>query len=184
MRRTREAGNCAKHPGNLHRDLLRKCAKGNPWPRLYYADIPVRSKRTGEFAVVRHPFQLPHEWLTQLLCRSEWQGDLRVQVCSPGIFEHVHKMAEQLAVDPKRVVALGFHGDGAPIGGTLNADSLEVFSMNLPSSRSASDLRVPITVVQRSHMVKGDTMAAIMRVLCWSLRCLAKIGRASCRERV
>ena len=40
-----KAGNCAKHPSNLHRDLLRKCAKGNPWPRLCYADIPVRSKR-------------------------------------------------------------------------------------------------------------------------------------------
>ena len=68
---------------------------------------------------------------------------------------------------------MGLHGDGVPIGGNMNEDSLDAFNVNLVSSKTHHALRVPFTCIQLRHLATDETFKAIVAVFCWSMRCLA-----------
>ena len=164
---------------NAQRDLLNKMLRENEWPGLYWADIPVADLKTGKVKTQAVPFLLPHEWLPMYTRWPEAFDDLR-----PGeevLQRRQHTLARQLKADPAKLVMLGMHGDGMPIGGTLNPDSLDVFNLNMPTSTKHGRMRIPFVCMQLKHLAPG-TFAAIVKVLCWSLRCLATGKRATCRR--
>ena len=97
------------------------------------------------------------------------------------LYKHRACMAKQLNVDPEKLVLLGIHGDGVPIGGNMNRDSLDVFNVSLPTSRKHAGTRIPFTCVQVKHTLP-ETFEAIVELFCWSMRCLATGQRPTCRH--
>ena len=77
---------------------------------------------------------------------------------------------ESLAVD---MCPLGLHGDGVPVQGRMNQDSLDFLTINMPSS-SHSQLRVPFTCIEKRFNGGNDTIKAIFQILSWSLCSLGK----------
>ena len=166
---------------NARRDLMRKMLKGSVWPEFYYADVPVKNlKNSSQAKTTRLPFLLPHELVPMYMRREGTWTD--VQETDAWLKERKAVVAAQLRVPPERLLALGLHGDGVPIGGNMNEDSLDVFNINLCSSKANSALRVPFTCIQLRHLAGDDTFREIVRVLCWSLRCLASGVRPSARH--
>ena len=156
---------------NARRDLARKLLKGSRWPKLYWADVPVKNlKKPEETKTVKLPFLLPREWIPQYVKLPDAWDD--VQNLDPWLRERRAEVAGQLQVSPEKLVPIGLHGDGVPIGGNMNEDSLDVFNINLVSSTSHSALRVPFTCIQLRHLA-DDSFQAIVAVFCWSMRCLA-----------
>lgn len=163
----------ASCPHNAKRDLMRQMLRSNEWPDLYWTDITVADLKTGKTKAVKMPFLLPHEWLP--LCTDQFaEAREDLKPTDAWLQEHLQKVGRDLKVSPAELfVAMGMHGDGVPINGTMNEDSLEVFNLNLCTSKKHSHLRVPFACVQLKHTVKNKTFAGIVSVLCWSLRCLA-----------
>ena len=77
---------------------------------------------------------------------------------------------ESLAVD---MCPLGLPGDGVPVQGRMNQDSLDFLTINMPSS-SHSQLRVPFTSIEKRFNGGNDTIKAIFQILRWSLCSLGK----------
>ena len=125
--------------GGAHakRDLTHKLLKENAWPGLYWAEIPVADLKTGKQKNQWVPFLLPHEWLPLYTRWPEAWEDLRCGEEDP-LRRRLLPVAKQLKADPDKLVALGLHGDGVPIGGTLNEDSLDVFNLNLITSKNTA----------------------------------------------
>ena len=75
------AGAHGKHPGNCHRDLLRKLSKGSHWPSLYYAKVRVTDRKAGgREKIILMPMLLPHE-VVGALCEK---GDV-ARICLVGV---------------------------------------------------------------------------------------------------
>ena len=162
------------HTQNAHRALLRHFAKGSAWPMLYWAQIRVLDRKTNKSKKERpwHPFLLPHEWLSQY-CHDPlaWQ-DLE----PPPNSRYANKAAEvaqEMGLPVTGLVPLALHGDGVPVQGTLNEQTLDTFCVNMPTSKKNSDLRVPFTVIQKHWQVGDETFQDIMEIFCWSMRHLA-----------
>lgn len=156
---------------NAKRDFMRKMQQDNDWPGLYWAEVPFADLKTGKIIRRKMPFLLPHEWLPLYMRHEGARDDLSPQ--EESVRAHLQKMAAQLRVDLDELVGLGLHGDGVPINGTMNEDSLEVFNLNMTTSRLHKGMRIPFTMVQLKHCVPDETFEAITDVLVWSMRCLA-----------
>ena len=166
-------------PGkNSKRDLLNKVIKDNDWPGLYWAEIPMKDVKSGGKKMTWMPFLLPHEWVSQYCKQLGAFADL-VENDDEELQERLLKLAKELGAPA--LVALGLHGDGVPIGGTMSPDSLDVFNLTLITSSQHSGLRVPLVCTQLKHTHK-ETFDAIVQVLCWSLRCLATGTKPSARH--
>ena len=63
----------------------------------------------------------------------------------------------------------------------MNKDTLDVFNINLPTSRKHAGTRIPFTCVQVKHALP-EIFEAIMELFCWSMRCLATGQRPVCRH--
>ena len=79
-------------------------------------------------------------------------------------------------------MALGFHGDGVPVQGTMRQESLDFLTINMPSNNHHKDFRVPFTVIQGAWHFNYETKKAILEVLLWSLDCLKKGKYPTCRH--
>jgi hypothetical protein len=60
-------GTHGKHPGNMHRDLMRKLSKTCVLPPVYIANIPQWDHKNNEQCVVPTAFLLPHEMLAHMV---------------------------------------------------------------------------------------------------------------------
>lgn len=163
------------------RDLLRRLLKESQWPGLYWADIPVLDKDTKQSVKKPHPFLLPTDWLPVFMRRPDAWVDIKPEEGS-STKAHLDKVALELQCDPSALVALGLWGDGVSMGGTMNPDSLECFTLNLPTSRRHRAMRVPFTCIQKKHCVPGETFDAIVDIATWSLRFLALGQEPPCKH--
>ena len=158
-------------PGShSRRDLLNKVLRDSEWSGLYWAQIPVKDLKSKGSKLIWCPFLLPHEWLP-LYCKQKG-ADLDLQSkLEPELAERMAKLKAELKAD--FLVGLGLHGDGVPINGTMNEDSLDVFNLNMVTSLEHAALRIPFVCMQQKHQQPKETFDAIVAILCWSLRCLA-----------
>ena len=143
-----------------------------PWPKLYWAKIPMKNLKNQQMEERWHCFCLPHEWLATYLADPRAISEAQPakgskvwtalsQICSQ-LFGSNEWPAEGL-------VPIGFHGDGVPIQGTLRQESLDFLTINLPGSKLHRDLRVPFTVLQTKFHFEYETKKAIFNILLWSL---------------
>ena len=157
---------------NANRALLRHFSKGSSWPGLYWAQISTLNKKTNKSHKVWHPFLLPHEWLSSY-CHDPlaWQ-DLE-PAANSRYATKAAEVAQQMGLPVTGIVPLGLHGDGVPIQGTLNEQTLDTVCVNMPTSKQNSSLRVPFTVIQKHWQAGDETIQDILEVFCWSMRHLA-----------
>lgn len=163
---------------NENRLLMNKFCK-SAWPGVYWAEVPVRGK-SGKAVNAWHPFLLPHEWVSVYFTDPEACFDTL-----PGegtkYAEHIATTASQLGKPAEGFVALALHGDGVPVQGTHNQQPLDTFSINLPTSKANSGVRVPFTFMQCKHQV-SNTMESLLAILHWSLLLLAEGKYPSARH--
>ena len=117
---------------------------------------------------------LPHEWLgTYLACKGSIdEGQPRI-----GTFQY-----KQLAKAAKEwgdfhafeFFPLGLHGDGVPIQGRMNQDTLDFITINMPCSPLHSQIRIPVTCIEKKFNAGVQTVKSIFQVLSWSLSSLGK----------
>ena len=176
------ARGCEDYLGTSHnaaRAFKNKLVKHSSWPGLYWAEIPMGDPKTGKRVTKWMCFLLPHEWLPLYVQWDAAWEDLGEM--DDALHAHRARLAKQLRVDPEKLVLLGLHGDGVPIRGNTNEDTLDVFNTNLPTSRKNAGVRIPFTCVQVKHALP-ETFAAVMELFCWSMRSLATGQRPVCRH--
>jgi len=137
---------------NAARTLLRWMKKQSAWGKLYWCKIPLWDKQKKASRLRWHPFLLPHEWLgTYLACKGSIdEGQPRI-----GTFQY--KQLAKAAVEWEGFHAfeffpLGLHGDGVPIQGRMNQDTLDFITINMPCSSFHSQIRVPVTCIEKNLM--------------------------------
>ncbi len=168
------AGTSGRHPGNSCRDLLRRLLKRTAWPALYFAPIPTWDPKANQERVVQLPFLLPHELLAFILqCHGALPKLLAKRTATPELFRQAEAVARELGTTSASLVPLGLHGDGVPFN-SPRVRSLEFFAMNFPAlQQEGPALRLPLTAVEKSFVLKGRTFHSLMAVLEWSLRMCA-----------
>lgn len=158
------------------------------WPTLYWAQVPIKCKKTNAKILVEYPFQLPHEWIGKYM-----QDDRAVLRAQPAKGSKVHNVMvkQRLRLSASHpmegwmtepCLPLGFHGDGVPVQGTMRQESLDFLTLNMPCSKDNKDLRVPFTVLQTAFHFEYETKAAILNILLWSLDCLKQGRYPTCRH--
>ena len=161
------AGTCGKFPGNVHRDMLSTLSRRSAWPPLYWADV-----RTTN-GLKSHPFILPHEWLAAMVRMHGRDSDVfgrNVKAWGSNVLEHLEATCKELHIDVATCEPLGLHGDGVPFGSRVwTDDSLECLNLNFPGFQQ----RIPVTVMQKTIVIKHETFHDIMNVLKWSLQICA-----------
>ncbi len=169
------------HPGNIHRDMIRWMRRGSPWPHFYIARTPLWCKKTQQVVWEDLPFLLPHEVLAAIVSKSgpctSW---LATADEHPGIHRHLARLGQELQVETP-LVPLGLHGDGVPFGKN-SQDSLEYFTINMPCFKEQPGLRLPLTMLLKSEVVKDQTFDFVMTILKWSLQWLARGSWPSARH--
>ena len=159
----------AQH-GNVHnamRLMMNHCKKTCTWPDFYWAEVKVKDLKTQGVQTIWLPFLLPHEWLHFFFKHPlAWQ-EVKPETGSRHE-QHVTKIAQGMPVTG--IVPLGLHGDGVPIQGTLNEETLDTLSLNLPTSRNFLKLRIPFTMLERKFVLSKETWDDILLVFCWSMR--------------
>ena len=125
---------------------LRRAYPKTCWPNPYWAKIPMLCTRSHKFIKVWHCFQLPHEWVAEFLHHPK-----AVEACKPRptskIKVALDKVLSCLGWPEAGLIPLGLHGDAVPIQGTIRQQSSDFLTLNLPSARQFSNLRVPFTVL-------------------------------------
>ena len=104
------------HPGNAHRDLMRRYLKGCSVPEVYVAEIPIHDPQSDtDHVPVMLPFLLPHEMIHCILKGSARTADDLAQLPEGGPLDNVATVfAHDKGVERNRVLPIGFHGDGVP----------------------------------------------------------------------
>ena len=131
-----------KMPKGLHWDIF----PTEDTPLLHWAQIRMLNKKIDNSHKVWPPFLLPHEWLSSY-CHDPlaWQ-DLE-PAANSRYATKAAEVAQQMGLPVTGIVPLGLHGDGVPIQGTLNEQTLDTFCVNMPTSKQNSSLRVPFIAI-------------------------------------
>lgn len=156
---------------NAARTLKNWHKRKSQWGHLYWAKIPVWDRKTKQARDGWHPFLLPHEWLNVYLTTHENFMDALPEAGSAR-HKQLATAASAWESFTWEMTPLGLHGDGVPVQGRMNQDSLDFVTLNLPCS-SHSQLRVPFTCVEKRFNAGNPTIKAIFEILKWSLHCLA-----------
>lgn len=172
--------NSQRDSGNDARTLFKHFAKECPWPSFYWATIQVLDLKTKMPTESWHPFLLPHEWVSAY-CADPLACEDAKPVQGSWHQKHIADVARELGQPEEGFIPLAIHGDGVPVQGTLNEQSLETLSMNLPTSRTNSGLRVPFTFIQKRYCC-SETMEQLLSILHWSLMHLALGVYPKCRH--
>ena len=101
-------------PEHTRRDMDRKIAKLSNWPTEYYADVPVKDRKTGERIVVEFPFLLVHEVLLHIMLAI---GSVFRDMCEPPAGSRLATIKTTWKKDHNipghdLLAMLGLHGDG------------------------------------------------------------------------
>lgn len=161
-----------KNAARTMRRARKKVSTPNNWPPLYWAKVPLRDPKTNKRIESWYPFLLPHEWLPSLLSSAD-----AAQACKPKagskLCHALSHICAMLGLPVEGTIAIGLHGDGVPVLGTIRKASLDFITINVPFCK-AFDERVPFTVIQSKYIWEQETKDEIWKVLLWSLACLKK----------
>ena len=136
VRAMRKAGAQGKRPQNAKRDLLRTLLRGSSLPSYYWADVPTHGGQVCACAMI-----LPHELFALLIQKAAVSTLTTVH---PELDAIRTTVASKLALDPKALVPIGFHGDGVP---HQKAKSIEVLNWNFLAEPDAD--RFWITAIEK-----------------------------------
>ena len=176
-------GHGGKHEGNLHRDLLRMIMRSCSMPEPYYGPIPIHDHKTNKTTVIDVPMILPHEVLAQMaIGRLADLVDTSSMPADNPITPSITAFCNRTTIDPRRVVAVGFHGDGVPHQAN---HTIQVFSWNI-ATKPDSD-RVLFGCMPTLHFCacgcKGaHTNDAFLKIFAWSMQILASGQFPECRH--
>eukprot|EP00974_Lingulodinium_polyedra_P003841 361016-Lingulodinium_polyedra.AAC.1 len=96
---------------SVSKNLLKELLQGTDMPDLYWADIPMVNKGTGEEELVPMPFLLVHEVFQKIV--SAWGGNLsELTSLTTSMLPMKRSLCQKLGVDPATFIPLGLHGDG------------------------------------------------------------------------
>ena len=71
---------------NTNRDYLAALLKGTNSPSLYFANVPLKSNKTGEVESTKLPFILPHEMVAQIVDgeklenSQQWSAEVKQKI--------------------------------------------------------------------------------------------------------
>ena len=120
-----------KAPQNAARDLNKKIMKNVDYPESYYADVPVRDRKTGKRAMVSYPFMLVHEVLFHLVLAF---GNTILQhidfAPNSGFAKMKNDFSRTYNLPDEPLIPIGIHGDGVELHKRM---SMEVISWNVCS---------------------------------------------------
>ena len=161
-------------PEHTRRDMDRKIAKLSNWPTEYYADVPVKDRKTGERIVVEFPFLLVHEVLLHIMLAI---GNVFRDMCEPPAGSRLATIKTTWEKDHNipghdLLAMLGLHGDGVQF--QTNA-SMNVISWNLCTV--AGGERYVFTSVEKRDLCGCGcggrcTLDAVLEVFKWCLLAL------------
>ncbi len=158
---------------NLCRDLRRRLSKQSTFPPLYEASIRVWNKKRSQVQYQRVPMLLPHELVFQLFEHGEHDALLDQRGMGAATLDHVRRTAAKMDVRPDSLLAVGVWQDGVPCNWD-RSETLEVLSLNLPGlSGRWRHMRLPLFVIQKSHVAKQHTFEDVFAIIAWSMRHLA-----------
>jgi len=114
---------------------------------------------------------LPQELLFAL---GERADNVRQLFMKDGLSQqaarHLAQVAAELHLDPSEMVPMGVWGDGVPYNFD-RSQSLEVFTLKLPGLvGEGGEMKMPLAVIDRKHLLERDAMDDIMNVLAWSFQ--------------
>lgn len=169
FRRLARAGASGQAPNHIHRDLLRTILKGCQWPKPYIFEIPVWSAKEQKMKTSKLAMLLPHE-LIRAICGK---GDLATIFQTDGLSQDaLHHLNEvQTKSGTAQLLGLGIWMDGTPCNWD-RTKSVETVAMSLPGQvGQLANMRLPLTAIMKHHMVKRQTIDAILLVVAWSMQC-------------
>lgn len=163
---------------------MRKFKTNTTWPDKYYADIPVKSRSTGQKIRTRLPFLLVFELLFQLAaCAAFPFKDLLEFPPESGFARKKAEWCNTFNV-PQGILVfpIGIHGDGVPFG---NNTSMECYSWNI-CSIDPSERNLFTCIGKRDLCDCGCsgrcTIDAILEVFLWDMLCCARGERPTFRH--
>jgi len=166
------------HPGNAHRDLMRRYLKGCSVPEVYVAEIPIHDPQSDtDHVPVMLPFLLPHEMIHCILKGSARTADDLAQLPEGGPLDNVATVfAHDKGVERNRVLPIGFHGDGVP---HKKNKSVQVFSWNFLSKGHSE--RFLFTAIDKEYCCQCGcggrcTLDPIVAVFAWSMK-MSALGK-------
>ena len=174
-----KTGNHGRAQRNVARDLHRATTRNTKVPEPYMAVIPLGDARTGQQIHLEHPVLLPHEMLEFLI--TSGTANLRDLVDVESRTDqtlhqrHLDFCAEH-DLDPKKCIAIGFHGDGVPYKkATHKQASTEVLSWNLLCDLDGK--RYMFTSVHHEFLCSCGcrgrcTFDALLEIFVWSMSIL------------
>jgi hypothetical protein len=172
-----KAGSHGKHRQNVARDMLRKSMKKNKngWPPLYYITVPAYDTGTQTRKFVKLPLLLPHEIVYCFSRHNDNQTLLNEDGMAECTKKHMARCRVELATP--NLIGVGLWGDGVPCNFD-KSQSLEVLTLNFPGlcsddGSSSSNLRIPITAINKKFVIKSETWETVFQVISWSFGVLA-----------
>ena len=156
---------------NRDRDLRRKLLKRSRWPGVYIQEIRCWSVKQKALLPQKVAFLLPHEIvlvLSEVSSAEVMQQNVALDVMNLA----KHTEIEQQLQGP--FISLSLWGDGVPFSWDRKK-SVELWTLSFPGlmEKKFRDLRITITALPH-HSVVRQTQDDVMRVLAWSLECLAR----------
>mgnify|MGYP007018355561 CR=1 FL=1 len=171
------AGQGGRLGRNLCRDLKRKLLKGSAWPKPYVAQVPTWNPKKEVKELREVSLLLPHEIIGVMTEEDSTTGALLRQELGSHVRDHLSSACRAMGADLGRAIGLGLWGDGVPYNYDRSA-SLDVFALSFPGfeDHRLRTCRIPLVAMDHKHVIKGETMDALMEVLAWSFTFLA-LGR-------
>ena len=168
---------------NIQRNLMRKLTKTTKWPEPYYADIPIRDRKTGKKSIVTLPFLLISEVLFHLVASAGMSfRDLLDFPPGSGFARMKSQWSNSFDVHDSMVSPIGVHGDGVPLQKKM---TLEMMSWNICSIKSSE--RHLFTCIEKQDLCDCGcagrcTLDAILEILLWDILSLTSSKWPTCRH--
>ena len=166
------------HTGDLHsfkpsaghhkRDLQRKLVRYSNWPKPYFVSVEVWDPKKKAAVHKLLPMWLPHELVGYIAKRSSLEIFLDKGRMSVDTAAHVTKVEAQAGAT---LLGCGLWCDGVPYNWDKSS-SLEVVALNFPGVPEWKNMRLPITVIDKSFVIKHATFDCIFNILKWSFEIL------------
>ena len=159
-----------KNKANAARNLFR-AYPATAWPSDYWVQIPLKNLLTNQMDMRRHSFG--HVWLAS--CMADRKAVLESQ---PAKAAEISRAMSHICLSlfglerwpEKGLFPTGFHGDGAPVQGTMREESLGFLAM----ANCIMVSTIPFTVLQAKFHFWIPYQKTFSDILLWSLGHLKK----------
>ena len=180
MRKLAKAGNKGQSTSHINRDLLRTMLKGCKWPDPYMVEVPVWCTKTQSMKTAQIAILLPHEIISAICARCNLQAFVQEGGYSQEALMHLNHVKTQAGI--AELLGVGLWLDGTPCNWD-RTKSVETVAMSFPGQVGhLSNIRIPLTAIMKHHMLKRQTMDAILAVVAWSMQCAFSGIMPACRH--